>query len=32
MPNKTQVVTALTVVAALVIYKMLAPRIGLPAA
>ena len=30
MPNKTQIVTALTVVAVLVLYQMLAPRIGLP--
>lgn len=31
MPNKTQITTALTVVAVLVLYKMLAPKVGLPA-
>ena len=30
MPSKTQVVTALTVVAVLVIYKMIAPNLNLP--
>lgn len=30
MPTKAQVVTALTVVAVLVLYKMLAPTLNLP--
>lgn len=30
MPTKNHVVTALTVVPVLVIYQMLAPRVGLP--
>lgn len=30
MPNKSQIITALTVVAVLAIYQVLAPRVGLP--
>lgn len=31
MPNKSQITTALTFVAVLVLYKMAAPKLGLPA-
>lgn len=30
MPSKAQVVTAMTVVAVLLLYQMIAPRVGLP--
>ena len=30
MPNKTQLMTAITVVLVLIVYKMAAPRLGLP--
>jgi len=30
MPNKTQIMTAVTVIAGIVIYNMVAPRLGLP--
>jgi len=32
MPNKTMLMTALTVVAVLAIYRKFAPQLGLPAA
>lgn len=30
MPNQTQITAALTVVAVMVLYNMIAPRVGLP--
>ena len=30
MPNKTQVITALTVVVTMIVWNMIAPRVGLP--